>query len=77
MGFVVEAGKSFSSDCPTLLLPGLSIGNVSQLAIDLLISSLRAKRIAYLDEPSVLPCVGNDAYGPLPEGDLALPLEGL
>ncbi|KAI0503801.1 hypothetical protein KFK09_014744 [Dendrobium nobile] len=76
MGFVVEAGKSFSSDCPTLLLPGLSIGNVSQLAIDLLISSLRAKRIAYLDEPSVLPCVGNDAYGPLSEGDLALPLEG-
>ncbi|KAH0459467.1 hypothetical protein IEQ34_012281 [Dendrobium chrysotoxum] len=75
MGFVVEAGKSLSSDCPTLLLPALSIGNVSQLAIDLLISSLRAKRIAYLDEPSVLPCVGNDAYGPLPEGDLALPLE--
>ncbi|XP_020591789.1 proteasome assembly chaperone 2 [Phalaenopsis equestris] len=75
MGFAVEEGKSFSSDCPTLLLPALSIGNVSQLTIDLLISSLRAKRIAYLDEPSVLPCVGNDAYGPLPEGDLALPLE--
>ncbi|KAK8969600.1 hypothetical protein KSP40_PGU007021 [Platanthera guangdongensis] len=75
MDFALEEGRSFFSDCSTLLLPGLSIGNVSQLAIDLLVSSLRAKRVAYLDEPSVLPCVGNDAYGPLPEGDLTLPLE--
>ncbi|KAK8941050.1 hypothetical protein KSP39_PZI010751 [Platanthera zijinensis] len=75
MDFALEEGRSFFSDCSTLLLPGLSIGNVSQLAIDLLVSSLRAKRVACLDEPSVLPCVGNDAYGPLPEGDLALPLE--
>jgi len=56
--------------------PALSIGNVGQLAIDLLVSSSGAKRVAFLDEPSVLPCVGNDAYGPIPEGDLALPLEG-
>lgn len=74
MDFTLEEGRNFS-DCSTLLLPGLSIGNVSQLAIDFLVSSLRAKRVAYLDDPSVLPCVGNDAYGPLPEGDLALPLE--
>ena len=56
--------------------PALSIGNVGQLAVDLLISSARARRVAYLDEPSVLPCAGNDAFGPDAVGDLALALEG-
>lgn len=70
-----EDGRNLSDDCSTLLLPALSIGNVGQLAIDLLVSSSGAKRVAFLDEPSVLPCVGNDAYGPIPEGVLALPLE--
>lgn len=56
--------------------PALSIGNVGQLAVDLLVSTMRAERIGYLDSPFVLPCVGNDAYGPVPQGDLALPLEG-
>jgi proteasome assembly chaperone 2 len=49
---------------------------VGQLAVDLLISSARAKRVAYLDEPSVLPCVGNDAFGSDAVGDLALALHG-
>ena len=56
--------------------PALSIGNMGQLAVDLLISSSRARRVAYLDEPSVLPCAGNDAFGPDAVGDLALALEG-
>lgn len=60
----------------TFIQPALSIGNVGQLAVDLLISSTRAERIGYFDEPNVLPCVGNDAYWPTPQGDLALPLEG-
>ncbi|KAJ1701673.1 hypothetical protein LUZ63_001452 [Rhynchospora breviuscula] len=75
MEFAAEEGKSFSSDSHTLLLPALSIGNVGQLAIDLLISSLRATKVGYLDEPSVLPCVGNDAFAPVPQGDLSLSLE--
>lgn len=56
--------------------PALSIGNVGQLAVDLLISSLEAEKIGCLDDPNVLPCVGNDAYTPSPVGKLALPLEG-
>ena len=56
--------------------PALSIGNVGQLAVDLLIPSAKARREAYLDEPSVLPCAGNDAFGPGADGDLALALEG-
>jgi proteasome assembly chaperone 2 len=49
---------------------------VGQLAADLLVSSMGSERVGYLDDPYVLPCVGNDAYGPIPQGDLALPLEG-
>ncbi|KAL0717417.1 hypothetical protein Bca4012_066739 [Brassica carinata] len=37
-----------------------------QLAVDLLVSSTGADRVGYLDDPNLLPCVGNDAYGPLP-----------
>ncbi|XP_058214066.1 uncharacterized protein LOC131325687 [Rhododendron vialii] len=75
MEFVVEEGKSLHEECSTLILPGLSIGNVGQLAVDLLVSSTGAERIGYLDDPNLLPCVGNDAYLPSPQGDLALPLE--
>lgn len=57
--------------------PALSIGNVGQLTVDLLIASLQAEKIGYLDDPNVLPCVGNDAYTPSPPGKLALPLEGI
>lgn len=75
MEFVPEEGKQLHEDCSTLILPALSIGNVGQLVADLLISSMGSERVGYLDDPNVLPCVGNDAYGPFPQGDLALPLE--
>ncbi|EEF43333.1 proteasome assembly chaperone 2 [Ricinus communis] len=75
MEFIVEEGKQLHKECSTLVLPALSIGNVGQLAVDLLVSSQKAERIGYLDDPNVLPCVGNDAYGPIPCGNLALSLE--
>ncbi|XVF45829.1 hypothetical protein PTKIN_Ptkin02bG0238200 [Pterospermum kingtungense] len=75
MEFVTEQGKQPNEQCSTLLLPALSIGNVGQLAVDLLVSSMKAEKIGYLDDPFVLPCVGNDAYGPIPCGELVLPLE--
>ncbi|KAG6436252.1 hypothetical protein SASPL_101138 [Salvia splendens] len=56
-------------------MPALSIGNVGQLAVDLLISSLKADKVGCLDDPNVLPCFGNDAYSPSPLGKLALSLE--
>ncbi|GFP85441.1 proteasome assembly chaperone 2 [Phtheirospermum japonicum] len=75
MEFHLEEGKKSNPKCSTLILPALSIGNVGQLAVDLLISSLKADKIGCLDDPNVLPCVGNDAYSPSPLGKLALPLE--
>ncbi|KAJ3027013.1 hypothetical protein HDV00_011468, partial [Rhizophlyctis rosea] len=47
----------------TLLIPGPnSVGNVAQLSIDILISTLVFERIGYLDSPYLTPVVGNDAY---------------
>ncbi|KAF4366888.1 hypothetical protein F8388_013953 [Cannabis sativa] len=75
MEFVVEEDKHLDKDCSTLIMPALSIGNVGQLAMDLLVSTMKPERVGYLDTPFVLPCVGNDAYVPVPQGQLALPLE--
>ncbi|KAL6183199.1 hypothetical protein ACLB2K_044610 [Fragaria x ananassa] len=75
MEFIPEQGTHSHADSSTLILPALSIGNVGQLAVDLLVASSKADRVGFLDSPYVLPCVGNDAYGPVPQGQLALPLE--
>ncbi|KAK6946181.1 Proteasome assembly chaperone 2 [Dillenia turbinata] len=47
MEFVLEEGKDLRGECSTLILPALSIGNVGQLAVDLLVASTRAERVAY------------------------------
>eukprot|EP00249_Psilotum_nudum_P010832 c22798_g1_i1 orf=199-1044(+) len=59
----------------TLILPSLCIGNVGQLAVDLLISSLQVEKVGFLDDPHVLPCVGNDPFGPEANGELTVALE--
>ncbi|KAJ1382947.1 Proteasome assembly chaperone 2, eukaryotic [Sesbania bispinosa] len=61
MNFVPEEGKHLHEDCSTLILPALSIGNVGQLATDLLISSMGSERVGYLDDPYVLPCIAYES----------------
>ncbi|TPX38373.1 hypothetical protein SmJEL517_g00190 [Synchytrium microbalum] len=47
----------------TLLLPSCnSIGNIGQLSLDLLISSLNAQLVGHLESPFVLPVVGSNAF---------------
>ncbi|CAB4022204.1 proteasome assembly chaperone 2-like, partial [Paramuricea clavata] len=46
----------------SLILPAISIGNVGQLAIDLLIYNLDLKQVGYLYDSSILPLVGNDPF---------------
>ncbi len=50
-----------------------SIGNVGQLAADLLIATLRLPLIGHLESQHLLPCLGLDAFGP--GGTLHLPLD--
>ena len=53
------------------------MGNVGQLAVDLLINSLQLKRVGYLHHPGLLPLVGNDAFDHIPQtGHLHMTAEG-
>ncbi len=44
--------------------PAVTIGTVGQLAVDLLIATLKAQLVGYLEDPDVLPVVGADPYAP-------------
>ncbi|KAL9976490.1 hypothetical protein ACROYT_G013799 [Oculina patagonica] len=48
----------------TLILPAVSIGNVGQLAVDLVVSTIspNGRHIGYLYDSCILPVVGNDAF---------------
>eukprot|EP00727_Mastigamoeba_balamuthi_P001144 m51a1_g11026 hypothetical protein (244) ;mRNA; f:414069-414965 len=59
----------------TLVLPALSIGNVPQLCVDLVVSTLGARKAGDVDHPALLPVCGCDAYSPLNTGSLSSSLE--
>ena len=40
----------------------MSVGNIGQLAVDLIIASLGMEKIGYFYDRSLLPVVGNDPY---------------
>lgn len=46
----------------TLILPVASVGNVGQLAVDLVINTLRLGRVARLQDDALLPAVGSRPY---------------
>ncbi|XP_042891164.1 proteasome assembly chaperone 2-like [Penaeus japonicus] len=48
----------------TLVIPSVSVGNVGQLTIDLLISSLPTKKIGIVHHPAIHAMVGGDPYNP-------------
>ncbi|KAJ5068162.1 proteasome assembly chaperone 2 [Anaeramoeba ignava] len=48
----------------TLILPTLSFGNVSQLAIDLILLNSQAIKIGILDHSCLSPFIGNDCISP-------------
>lgn len=75
MEFFPSDTASSTRDAATLVLPALSIGNVGQLTVDLIISSLQAQKIGFLDDPNVLPCVGNDPFATIDSGELTVALE--
>jgi len=66
---------SFKSS--TLILPSVSIGNVPQLAIDLIITTLKIPLVGYLTSPYLVPCAGTrENATPFGQGGIACPLEG-
>ena len=63
----------------TFIAPSLSVGNVGQLALDLIINTLDLPRVGYLDDPTVLAACGPDAFtgaGDAPSGSMEVYLYG-
>lgn len=58
-----------------MMQPAVSVGNVGQLAADLLINSCGMTRVGLLDTDLVVPAVGNDAYDSDAPGTLHTQLE--
>ncbi|XP_049626093.1 proteasome assembly chaperone 2 [Suncus etruscus] len=56
----------------TLLMPAVSVGNVGQLAIDLIISTLDMCKIGYFYTDCLVPMVGNDPYATAEENSTEL-----
>ncbi|XP_037119331.1 proteasome assembly chaperone 2 [Syngnathus acus] len=46
----------------TLVLPAVAVGNVGQLAVDLLISTLNLTRVGFLHTDCLIPMAGNNPY---------------
>ncbi|XP_063779494.1 proteasome assembly chaperone 2 [Pseudophryne corroboree] len=66
-----------ASDCSlpaesTLLLPAVSVGNVGQLAIDLIVSTLNMPKVGYFYTDCLVPMVGNNPYATNDENSLEL-----
>lgn len=46
----------------TVIIPSVSVGNVGQLTVDLLITSLNLKKVGTIWHPAILPTVGSDPF---------------
>jgi len=42
--------------------PCISVGNVAQLSVDLVVNTLKLSRVGYICDTSLLPLVGNDPF---------------
>jgi proteasome assembly chaperone 2 len=77
MYFIYSPYENSSSDFSShsLVLPALTVGNVGQLTIDVLICTFKCPRVGFIDDPFVLPAVGNDPFTPVRNGILTTKLE--
>jgi len=71
----VPANQTISFQDNTLILPALTIGNVCQLAIDLLIFTTSAPRVGFIEDRYVVPVICNDVLSVGVHGKLSTSLE--
>ncbi|XP_056153853.1 proteasome assembly chaperone 2 [Lampris incognitus] len=46
----------------TLIMPAVAVGNVGQLAVDLIVSTLNMHRVGYIHTDCLIPMAGNNPY---------------
>ncbi|KAM7175531.1 proteasome assembly chaperone 2 isoform 1-T1 [Macrochelys suwanniensis] len=73
-GMFVPCGSSAPPDFEgfTLLLPAVSVGNVGQLAVDLVIFTLDMPKVGYFYTDCLVPMVGNNPYATAEENSTEL-----
>lgn len=59
---MINVLKQINTEDFTFILPSVSVGNVGQLAIDLLISSHEFKEFATVWDPAIVPSVGGNPF---------------
>lgn len=59
--------------------PAVAVGNVGQLAVDLLVSTLNMSRVGYMHTDCLIPMAGNNPYATCKEDaeELHTPAEGI
>uniref|UniRef100_A0A8V0X9V0 Proteasome assembly chaperone 2 n=1 Tax=Gallus gallus TaxID=9031 RepID=A0A8V0X9V0_CHICK len=70
--FVPCDGGGLDFEGFTLLMPAVSVGNVGQLAVDLVISTLRMPKVGYFYTDCLVPMVGNNPYATTKENSMEL-----
>uniref|UniRef100_A0A3P9NU46 Proteasome assembly chaperone 2 n=1 Tax=Poecilia reticulata TaxID=8081 RepID=A0A3P9NU46_POERE len=63
----------------TLVMPAVAVGNVGQLAVDLIVSTLNMSRVGYFHTDCLIPMAGNNPYASGKEDaeELHTPAEGV
>ncbi|XP_050396081.1 proteasome assembly chaperone 2 [Patella vulgata] len=70
--FKLINGYSKNWENASVIIPCVSVGNVGQLAVDLIISTLDLQKVGYIYHSAILPIVGNDPYHKLPSNQCSL-----
>lgn len=75
MEFLGPAAALLDLQGGVLVVPAVTHANVGELAVDVLVATLRPEYLGPLEDANVLPCVGNDAYDSAIPGNLSTALE--
>lgn len=59
---MIKFPKDIDTKDYTLIVPAVAVGNVAQLAVDLLIYNSGMKKIGQLQSPDFIPFIGADPY---------------
>merc|ERR1712135_218029 len=60
--YPIDPSRDLSWQGYTLIVPSVSVGNVGQLAVDLIISTLVMEKVGIIHDHSITPLVGNDPF---------------
>ena len=71
--------SDMSQRCVCSSQPAIAVGNVGQLSVDLIVSTLSMKRVGYMHTDCLVPMVGPNPYATSAEeaGDLHTAAEGI